>query len=334
VNYGGQGAFSREEQISHKLVSDELTQLRAMALIPPSMFLAVAAFLLNVVLSRLISTQREQIAVLKAFGYTRAEVGLHFAKLAMLIVTAGTILGTFAGAMFGHGMTEMYMNFFRFPVLDFQIDMGVVFLAAGVSLSAGVLGVVGAVSRAIRLPPAEAMRPEPPAHFRPTLVERAGLQRLLSQPARMVLRHLERKPVRVTFSILGIAMAVAVLILGSFSKDIVDFVSEHQFYNSQRYDFSVSFVEPASAHAVHELEHLPGVIRCEPFRSVPVRVRFGHRARRLAILGLESNRQLFGLIDMDGRVVPLPEEGLIVSEKLGESLEAKVGDRITVEVLV
>ncbi|MGA7879285.1 MAG: ABC transporter permease [Terrimicrobiaceae bacterium] len=115
VNYGGQGAFGREEQISHRLVSDELTQLRAMALISPSMFLAVAAFLLNVVLGRLMSTQRDQIAVLKAFGYRRAEVGLHFAKLAMLIVTAGTILGTFAGAMFGHGMTEMYTNFFRFP---------------------------------------------------------------------------------------------------------------------------------------------------------------------------------------------------------------------------
>lgn len=333
ADYGGLGAFGRDEQVSHRLLTDELVQLRAMALIPPSIFLSVAAFLLNVVLNRLISTQREQIAALKAFGYTRGEVGAHFLKLALLIVLGGALLGTAAGARLGHGLTLMYAKFFHFPVLEFRLSAGVVLLAAGVSLTAGVLGVAGAVNRAMRLPPAEAMRPEPPAHFRPTLVERAGLQRLFSQQARMILRQLERKPVRAAFAVLGISLAVAVLVLGSFSRNIIDFVAEHQFYRSQRFDFSVSLVEPAAGAAAHELARLPGVLRCEPFRSVAVRLRHGHHSRRVGILGLEPSRQLLRLINLDQREAVLPAEGLLISEKLGELLDARVGDLVTVEVM-
>jgi putative ABC transport system permease protein len=331
--YGGLGAYSRADQLSHRFVSDELTQLRAMASIPPAIFLAVAAFLLNVVLNRLISTQREQIAALKAFGYKRIEVGLHFLKLALAIVFAGTVLGTAAGAWLGSGLTALYSRFFRFPAFAFSLEPGVVLLAATISFTAGLLGVAGAVRRAMKLPPAEAMRPEPPASYRPTLIERIGLQRLLSHPARMILRQLERRPLRAVLSSLGIAMAVAVMVLGSFSRNLIDYVTNLQFNVAQRYDVAVAFVEPASGEAVNEVARLPGVLRSEPYRSVPVRMRFGHHSRRLGITGLVPARELFRLIDIDLRPVPLPEEGLVISEKLAEVLHANVGDDVTIEVL-
>lgn len=333
ATYGGTGAYTRADQTSHRFVSDELTQLRAMAMIPPAIFLAVAAFLLNVVISRVVSTQREQIAMLKAFGYTRREIGAHYLQFTLLIVAAGLLIGTIAGARLGHHMTNLYVHFFRFPAAEFHLAPAVVLAAALTSLAAGVLGTQGALRRAMKLPPAEAMQPEPPATYRPTIVEQVGLQRFLSQMARMIVRQLERRPLKAAFTVLGIALAIAVMVLGSFSRDLVDYVNELQFFRSQRYDVSVGFVEPSSAQALHEVAHLPGVQRAEPFRSVPVRMRHGHHQRRLSILGLRTDGALLRLIDISDEAVALPPEGVVISEKLAELLDAHVGDRVAVEVL-
>jgi putative ABC transport system permease protein len=227
----------------------------------------------------------------------------------------------------------LYTRFYRFPVFGFQFDTAVVGLAFLVSAAAAVLGTVAAVRRAVRLPPAEAMRPEPPAVYRPTLMDRAGLSDFLPQAARMIFRELERKPIKALTSCFGISMAVAILVLGSFTIDAIDYIVDFQFYLSQRQDLIVTFNEPASAPAVYELQHLPGVLKCEPVRSAPTRFSFGHRSRRVAIVGLPARTQLFRLFDDRERLVTVPEEGLLLSSKLAELLHVRLGDTIRVEVL-
>src|SRR5262245_228742 len=331
--YGGDGAYGRYEQVSNRYLSDEIKQLRAQGMIAPALFLSVAAFLLNVVLSRLISTQREQIAALKAFGYTHLEVGLHYLKLVLVIVVVGVGLGASVGTWLGQGLTELYAKFYRFPVFTYDFHPPVVLLALAVASAAAVLGTLGAVRKAVKLPPAEAMRPEPPANYRPTLLERLGLQRLFSPATRMVLRNIERKPWHAVLSIAGIAMATSILVLGSFSEDAVFYLMDFQFRLTQRQDATVTFVEPSAMRTVYAVKHLPGVHDCEPFRSVPARLVNGHRSKRLGIMGLPSERRLNRVLDKDERVVALPEKGLVLSAKLAELLRANVGDLVTVEVM-
>ena len=333
AQYGGQGAHGRSEQVSHRLVTDELSQLRGMASIPPSIFLAVSAFLLNVVISRLVQTQREQIAVLKAFGYTTVQIGAHFLKLVSVLIVVGLGVGIAAGAWLGRDFAQLYARFFRFPTLEFRLGVPVVLFTAGVSTIAAVTGAFAAVRRAALLPPAQGMRPEEPAHFRRLLVERLGVQRFVGRIPRMIFRQLERKPLTATFSVLGIALAMAIVVLGSFASDIVDFAVDLQFFGVQRYDARVAFVEPASPRALNELRHLPGVLAAEPFRAVPVRIRAGHLSRRLALLGLPANAELMRLLDIEWREGPLPPAGLVVSQKLAELLHVSVGDVVVVEVM-
>ncbi|HPM85307.1 MAG TPA: FtsX-like permease family protein, partial [Candidatus Anammoximicrobium sp.] len=213
--YGGRGASGREDHVSHRYISDEIRQLRSLGLIAPSIFFSVAAFLLNVVLTRLIGVQREQIAALKAFGYTKLQIGLHYIKLVLLISLAGTAVGIVVGSMLGRSLTEMYTTLYRFPVFGFEWNASVVLGALLISSAAAVAGTLLAVRRAVALPPAEAMRPEPPAVYRPTLLDRSGLGEFLPQAARMIFRELERKPIKAAMSCLGISMAVAILVLGA-----------------------------------------------------------------------------------------------------------------------
>ncbi|MCA9055650.1 MAG: ABC transporter permease, partial [Planctomycetaceae bacterium] len=310
--YGGLGAYDRKDQTSHQYISNEIVQLQSMGMVAPTIFLSVAAFLLNVVLTRLISTQREQIAALKALGYTGLEIGWHYIKLVVLIVLVGTTLGTAVGSWMGIGLTELYLLFYRFPVLEYQFDQRVILGAFTMSLLAGVLGTYAAVRNAVRLPPAEAMRPAPPPNFRPTVVERIGLHWLFSQTGRMILRNLERHPWKALLSSLGIAMGLAVLILGNFMKDSIDYAMDEQFQRSQRQDMTVMFVEPLSRRAVHEILHLPGVQASEPFRVVPVRLRSGHRSRRVAVTGLPLRGELFNPVEMQGDIPQIPIPGLLL----------------------
>jgi putative ABC transport system permease protein len=331
--YGGTGAHGRADQASYRFLENEMVQLRAMASLPPAIFLSVTAFLLHVVLARLIATQREQIATMRAFGYSRWEIGRHYLGFALAITTAGTAVGLALGARFGSDLTVLYARFFRFPEFHYVLDLRIALLAGGVSAASAVLGVWSSVWRAVSEAPAQAMQPEPPARYRASFLEQWGAARLLSPETRMVIRHLERQPLQAALSSLGVALAIGILVLGNFTEDTVDHVMHFQFQRVQRQDVTVTFVEPVTGRARHDLAHLPGVIAVEPFRAVPVRVRFGPVTRRLGVLGLQDARRLFRPLDARERPIELPVEGVVISQKLAEVLGCRLGDRLQLEVL-
>lgn len=331
--YGGLGAYSRENQLSHRYLSEEFKQQRTVATILPVIFLGVAAFLLNVVLSRLIRTQRQEIAVLKAFGYSNLDVGLHYLKQVLVIVVIGFILGMALGVWTGFGMGNLYMEFFRFPYLLYHIPTYVIVTAFLVTATAAIFGTLHAVREATILPPAIAMRPEQPTRFRESFVERMGLKKFLGQPTRMIIRHLERTPVKSLFAILGISFATSILIVGSFSDDAINYEMDLQFSMIQREDLAVSFVEPTSYDAIYELGNLPGVFYVETFRMVPVRLRHEYRTYLTSIQGIRPDGDLGRLVDTKLRQVKVPQYGIVITDFLGKLLHIQTGDTISVEVL-
>ena len=331
--YGSIGAYDRSQQLSHNYVTDELTQLKTMATIAPAIFLSVAAFLLNIVISRIISQQREQIAALKAFGYSNYEVGFHYLNLVLVISLTGTLVGTLFGFWMAINLTEMYQEFYKFPLLSFQVNAMGVLLALLLTTLAAVVGTWLAVRKAIRIPPAEAMRPEPPPVYRPTIIERFMPTAMFPAAFRMIVRNIERKPFKSAVSIVGISVAVAVLILGSFSLDSLEYLIDFQFRKAQRQDLTVSFVEPATSSVMYELSHLDGVLDSETMRAVATRIHFQHRSRRVGIMGLEPDPQLFRLLDENERSVPVPAHGIMLNSKLASLLGAELGSLVTVDVL-
>jgi putative ABC transport system permease protein len=331
--YGSGGAYGRDDHTSHRYISDELQQLATMATVAPTIFLGVASFLVNMVLTRIIRTQREQIAALKAFGYADRAIAMHYLKLVLILGCVGAAIGILLGWQLGRDLTRLYTVFFRFPHFHFQLDPRVAAGAAVMTIGMGAIGALSAVRKAAALPPAEAMRPEPPPEYRPTLIERVGLQRLFSGPTRMIFRKLETHPFRAALTSLGISLAVAVLILGNFSLDAVNEMMDFQFSRAQRQDLTVTLFEPTSASAAYEFERMPGVLRSEPFRSVGVRLRAANRQQRLAIMGLPSDGRLQRVLDTEGRQFELPAHGLVLTEKLADLLGVRIGDLLWVEVL-
>jgi putative ABC transport system permease protein len=233
----------------------------------------------------------------------------------------------------GYGITRIYALFFHFPVLIFRMTPEVAIGGAGIAIASAVVGALGAVRRVVQLPPAEAMRPEAPARYGESWAERAGLKRWLSQPARIILRTLQRHPGRVALSIIGIALGGSLLVVGNFSRDAITVMMDTQFNIAERQDVTVTLVEPSSAGALDDFRRLPGVIDAEPFRAVPVRLRFGPRSRTVAILGVMAGARLNRVIDVPRRPLDLAPGGLVLSRKLADLIGAGRGDVVTLEVL-
>jgi putative ABC transport system permease protein len=332
ARHGGTGAYGREDHISHRFVSDEITETQVTSVAIPAIFLGVTAFLLHIVMSRLVATQRDQIAVLKAFGYSDAAVGGHFLKLALAPVLTGSALGSALGLWLAVELAQVYARFYQFPVLRYEPEPGIVAVAVLIGGGAALFGAWDAARRAMALPPAEAMRPEAPARYRKTRLERLAGRRV-SPTGRMLLRGLERRPGKALLSTLGVACATAIVVMGWYTFDAIELMQEVQFQTVQREDVTVVLREPASAATRHTLARLPGVLRTEPFRVVPARLRNGHRTYRAALQGLTPGGELRRIVGSDFRPHELPEDGVLLTDYLAERLGVRPGDRLTVEVL-
>ena len=332
ARYGGLGAIPRADQPSNFAISEEFRQLQGTSTLLPIIFLSVAAFLLNIVVSRLISLQREQIGVLKAFGYRNLAIGVHYMKLVLAVAVSGAVIGTALGLWLGSLLGKLYLTYYRFPALDYRVRVSIVFTAVLLTAGAAMVGALQAVRRAVRLPPAIAMRAAPPPTYRATLVERIGLQRFFDQPTRMIMRQLERQPTRALLTMVGIASSCAILIMGRFGTESFKLILRVQYGLAQRENVTVTFVEPTSTAAVYELASLAGVQHAEPFRAVPVRLTHEHRRHDTAIQGIPADATLRRIIDTELQPITIPSEGIVLTERLAQILDAQPGDQITVEI--
>lgn len=331
--YGGGGGYERADQFSHRYLSEEFKQLQRIAGLLPVIFLGVASFLLNIVITRLIGTEREEIATLKAFGYANVAVGAHYVKFVLVIVALGTAAGLGIGMWMGRIMSNQYMDYYHFPALLHRLPPTMALIAFLITAAAAVAGTLRAVARAVSQPPAQGMRPEPPAVYRRTPLERIGVDKYLTQVSRMIVRDLQRRPLKSLTTVFGIALAVGILILGTFFLDAIDHIAESEYGVVHRENLAVSFFGPTSSRALYESVSLPGVREGEPFRTVPVRLRNGHKTYRTQIEGMQGGARLRRIFNAEMQPVSPPGAGLLMTDYLADLLGLQVGDSVTVEVL-
>ncbi len=331
ARYGGVGAYERKDQISNWFLMNELEQLRTMAGVLPTIFLAVAAFLTNMILARLIATERSEIGLLKAFGYSNLDVGWHYAKLAVAMSVLGVVLGWGLGYWLGWFNTTIYADLFHFPFLLFRPGPASFAIAGLISIAASLLGALLAVRQAVRLAPSEAMRPQaPPAfHHRGDGATRGWLD----QPTRMIIRQILRWPFRAATTVTGVALAVAVMLTALNWLDAIDQMINVNFFEAQRQDMTIGLVEPQGDRVIAEIANLPGVLTSEGGRGVSVILRNGARRHRGSIEGVAPDARLQRVYDVSGRVVRPATDGLVLSTTLADKLDVGVGDHVQVEVL-
>lgn len=331
--YGGSAAYGRKDQTSHAFLEHGLDMLRSMSSTIPPIFLLVTAFLINLVLSRLVALEREQIGLFKALGYGNGAIAGHYIKFVLGIALAGIAAGSVAGTWLGVYVTGIFGEFYQFPFLVFAESADVYVLAATLSLAAAVAGAFRSIRVIATLPPAVAMQPAAPPRYGHVLPQWLSLDRLLSQPMMMTLRDLGRRPVRSAMTMIGIAAATAILIVSLFTGDAIEQLVDVTYFMADRQDASIGFVQKQPAGVVMQVARLPGVLAVEPIREVPARIRSGNVERRVSISGRPRDADLSRIIDTELTPVVLPESGLAISSHLAGILGVRVGDAVELDLL-
>src|SRR6266571_5373259 len=331
--YGGQAAYGRRDQFSDAYINHGMGMLRNMSRTLPPIFLLVAAFLINLTLTRIVALEREQIGLFKALGYSNRAIALHYVKFVIVIVAIGIVVGAGAGTWLGGVVTRLYRDIVHFPFLIFAATPGIYVIAGALSLVAGIVGALRALSSIVGLPPAVAMQPPAPPRFRRVLPMAMSVRHVLSQPVVMMTRNITGHPVRAAFTMVGLALSTGILVASLFLSGTMENLIDVTFFMADRQDATVSFVERRNANVIQQMAHLPGVISVEPYREVPVRVRKGPLERRVMLNARPANADLSRVIDIDLRPVVLPEGGLAISSWLAGLIDARAGDVVEIDLL-
>jgi len=329
--YGVFSTTPRADQPSHKFLSQEMDGLEAVAVFMPAVFLAVAALVLNVLLSRLAEHQRTVVGTLKALGYSNAQVFWHFLKFGLAV----GLIGALAGWALGYGLAGLmiwqYRWFFEFPELSNRVYPGLYCFGLAISVLCAAVGSLRGTYRVLRLQPAQAMRPKPPKKGGAVLLERiTWFWSGLSSGWRMVFRGLVRSRVRTAAGVFAAAMGASIMVSGFMMVEATLYLVDFQFRWVHRSDYDLTFKDERSAEALDEAKRLPGVDRAEPLLYVPCTFRNRHHRRKGSITGLAPDATLTIPRDRQARRIRVPSSGVAMSRKLAEILDLDVGQTVSV----
>jgi putative ABC transport system permease protein len=250
-----------------------------------------------------------------------------------VIAAIGVAIGSVVGTWLGIHVTNLFGDFFRFPFLVFAKSPDLYVMAAGLSMGAAVLGALRTMRGVVKLPPAIAMQPPAPPVYRHILKRRFSIDKILSQPVVMMMRNITHQPMRAAFTMLGMSLATAILIVSLFAGDTMEQLINVTYFLADRQDATVSFAEKRSANVLFQVARIPGVVAVEPYREVRVRIRKGSVERRIVISGRPRDADLSRIIDVDLQPVVLPEGGLAISSWLAQILDVAVGDAVEIDLL-
>jgi putative ABC transport system permease protein len=331
--YGGTGAYGRDRQASNAFLENEFDQLAAMALYLPPVFLIVSAFLVNMVLGRLIRLERQQIGLLKAVGYDTAAIVVHYMKMSLGIGVIGVALGWAIGWGLGQQVTALYADFFRFPFLIYTPGAQSFALSGVLGMATVAAGALRAVLTSANLPPAVAMSPPAPPAFQRGWMDALAQVMRLRQPTMMILRSITRWPGRAMVTVLGVAASVAVLVGSYFTLDVVNVVMTDIFERANRQQVTLSLASARTDAAVIDALSLPGVRMAEGAFALPVRLHFGGATKLVALQAGSDSASLARVLDTNGQPIALPPDGLAIPESLAHSLGIRPGDTVTLDLL-
>lgn len=332
-SYGIKSMISREDQVSHLILSQEIEQVGNMAKTMPLLFLAIAGAILYNMLRRKIEEQRTLIGILKALGYSDGQVLFHYIFYAIIIGFVGGFLGSFIGLFLSYPLTSYCGEFFNLPGLKGRFELK--YLIIGIFLSVGFSALAGFIGcfKVLQLEPAESMNPPVPPVGRKTFIERwSFFWRSLTTQGKMAIRNLVRNKGRSFFIFFGIMFCFAISGFTWSMMDMVQVMLFDQYEKVETYDIKLSLKGPKDTKNVYrELCRFPLVKRIEPRLEVPITLKHLGKEEDVTVLGLKENSLHYNILDKNYKKISPPKKGLLLSERLAELLDVKVGGHLILE---
>ncbi len=332
--YGLGAVHDRDTQLSNQLLQLDLDGFESLAVVFPILFLVVSSLAIYTLLNRLVQSQRGQIGVMRAMGYSRGQVLRHYLGYGLVIGIVAASAGVALGYAIATLLTQAYGSFLTVPFISTQANFGVLAIgfAAGLTASLIAAAIPAWLSAGVR--PAEAMRPPAPPAGRHMLIEKLlpPLKRLPGV-VKLPLRNIWRAPSRTFYTAFGMAAGVSLVLVAASFLDSYDRAIDLQFGRIQNYDARVNFVAPFPTSLADEADGIERVRDAESLLEVPVELSTDGGRHATLLQGLEADGDLLRVYTPGGDRLE-PAGGLLITTVVANLLGVEEGDSLNVRAVV
>lgn len=326
------GVMNHKDHISIENTQARMVLFKTLSTVFPVIFFLVTALITLSTMVRLVEDQRNQIGILKASGYSKRVIMWHYTSYGIYVGVLGALMGVIVGPnVIGRILIRNLKALYVFPGYSLELNtINIILSTLLIVVSTGGIACYSSL-KLLGEVPAELLRTKPPKKGDHILLERfTGIWDSMKFSTRLVARNISKNKARMFMSILGV-MGCSGLIIGALSlKTMIGGISEETFGEVYTYDQRLSLDKSVSHRFVKNL-HLDGDYQDMQETNIQMTTESGYRKMvKLTLLPEES--PLVHLKDGNGNPVELPEEGMVITRKLADILDVKVGDTLNVKV--
>lgn len=335
-NLGITRLTERKNQLSNRMLHEEIEGGRKTIVVVPILFLGVAATIMVFMINRLVKNDRTMIGILKAMGYTNRNIMSHYAKLTVLIGLVGSVVGITLGFQASGLMAKVYTEtFFNIPMLErvfypwFAIYA--IVLSMAFTVSAGLLG----SRKILQIHPAESMRPLPPKTGKKIFLERfEGLWGRIRFDWKSVIRSAMRNKKRLLFTMIGIAMTYSLTLIPISLVDSYQGVFISQFEHFQAMDYNIAFKTFVAEEDLSEIVKITEASHAEGKLEIPFEIEQGSRSKIVNMIGIPQETEMYHFTNNRGEAISLPDDGILITESVSNYFGYGIGDRIELSTFI
>ena len=331
-NTGIKEVVTQEEHLGNQMLQNDLEGFRSFALFFPLLFLAIACFSIYILLSRLVHVQRPFIGVMRATGYTRRQILLHYLAFALVIGVLGAFFGAVAGYGLSYLITGAYAGTIGIPLVSIKVDWKV--MLQGITLSmifCAFAGIMPAL-RSSRIDPAKAMRGD----MIEQTFRRPFLERVFPPLSRVPLflkvpfRNMFRNRRRTVFTILGLMFSTMLVLAFLGTLDTINNAMSRAFSAQNRFDMAAVFMGGRDASTIGKIKRIPAVEDAEPTVSYSVKIRWDGDSVDSVMMGILPDTNLRRFYTSDQREVNIEDRHVLLNEWFHTKKGLQIGDTVTV----
>lgn len=316
-------------------------RMRAIGEVFPELFFLVAALISLTTMTRMVEEERTQIGTLKALGYGKGAIAGKYMMYAFLATMGGSIFGVLIGEkLFPFVIIYSYQIMYtHLPhiVTPYQWDYAL--MATGAALACTLLATFYACYKELAAQPAELMRPPSPKEGKRILLERVTLiWKHLNFTWKSAIRNLFRYKKRFFMTIAGIGGCMALMVVGFGIRDSIMCIGTIQYQEIQVYDGMIYLSSSVTEDEVQQIKNaMDGMDKMDRYIEMemtrePVSVSIDGSTEDVYLCVPEDKDAIEDFMNFrsrtTGEVYHIQDEGVILTEKMANTLDVSSGDTI------
>ncbi len=327
--------LTREDLTGYTSFYESATKVDSIATVFPIFFILIAFLMAFNTMNRMIEEERSEIGAFISLGIRKSTIAFSYLLYVFIACVLGLVIGLSVGyTLIPRILYTVYAASFTIPDLSTYANPYACLIIVLTTIILMSLVVFITLVKDFKLAPAIILRPEAPKNGKKILLERIKpFWRHLSFSWKITLRNLFRYKKRIFMTVLGIAGCTALLLTGFGIKDSLSDLIDIQYGEITHYDATLVLNDDVNKDDVIKslndnniTNYINTNISSFTFKANNKNLDF----TLIAFMSDEKIKDYVTLKSPDGSDLNLSDDGVIITEKMADLLDAKVGENISI----